>query len=361
MSVPEPEHATDAHGRDHRPHEHGHSHGHSHGQGFWGGLRHALTPHAHDASEAIQTAEESTRDGIRTAWIGLAGMTATALAQIVIVAVSGSVALLADTIHNIGHAATTIPLIFAFWLGRRPPSKRYPFGYRRAEDLVGLFISLVIAGSVVLIVWESVDALLHPRPLTNLGWVFAAGVVGFVGNEAVAVYRIRTGRRIGSAALIAEGQHARADGYTSLAVVAGAVGVALGLHRADAIAGLLIAVAITGILVNSLVLVVRRLMDGIEPQTVDALRAAALRAPGVHDVGAVRARWLGHRMEADVTISVDPSLDVRLAHDIADEVEARMRRAGRHLDRVCVHVHPAATPQAQPRAGSQAGSSGIGP
>ncbi|WP_068324000.1 cation diffusion facilitator family transporter [Janibacter terrae] len=329
-------------GHDKHPHHHDHGHGdHSHDDGLWARVKHAVVPHAHDANDAIQSAEESAREGIRTAWIGLAGMMATAVAQIIIVWLSGSIALLADTIHNIGHAATTIPLILAFKLGRRPPTSRYPFGYRRAEDLVGLLISAVIAASIVLIVWESVDALMNPREMTHLGWVLAAGIVGFIGNETVAVYRIRSGRRIGSAALIAEGQHARADGWTSLAVVAGAVGVLLGFERADAIAGLLIAVAITGVLISSLRVIVRRLMDGIEPTIIEEIRSAAAAIPGVRDVEQVRARWTGHRMEADAVIHVDPHLDVIQAHQIADEVEHAMRSTCHNLDNVSVHIHPA--------------------
>ena len=338
------------HGHDHGDHghdhgDHGHDHGdhgdHDHGSGLWAKVKHTLIPHAHDANDAIQTAEDSAKDGIRTAWIGLAGMMATAIAQVVIVAISGSIALLADTIHNLGHAATTIPLIIAFKLGRRAPTAKYPYGYRRAEDLVGLFISLVIIATIVLIVWESIDALINPRPLSNLGWVFAAGVIGFLGNEAVAVYRIRTGRRIGSAALIAEGQHARADGYTSIAVVVGVVGVWLGFQRADAIAGLLIALAITGILINSLVIIVRRLMDGIEPEVLDRMRAVAASVPGVKVVQEVRARWSGHRMEGDAQIGVDSGLSLSEAHDVAEQVQHEIFHALRNLDRVTVHVHPA--------------------
>ncbi|WP_252975708.1 cation diffusion facilitator family transporter [Janibacter melonis] len=333
MSVGHDHGHDDAHGHDHAEHDHEHS------GSWWGRVRHAVTPHSHDVNDAIQTAEESSREGIRTAWIGLAGMMATAVAQVVIVWLSGSIALLADTIHNIGHAATTIPLILAFRLGRRAPTARYPFGFRRAEDLVGLLISGVIAASIALIVWESIDALLNPREMTHLGWVLAAGIVGFAGNEAVAVYRIRTGRKIGSAALIAEGQHARADGYTSLAVVVGAIGVLLGFERADAIAGLLIAVAITGVLVNSLRIIVRRLMDGIEPGTLEALRHAAADSPGVREVTEVRARWTGHRMEADATVVVDADLDVGAAHRIAERVEDDMRAVRHNLDHVSVHVH----------------------
>ncbi|MCH1865449.1 cation diffusion facilitator family transporter [Nocardioides sp. CFH 31398] len=322
-------------------HGHGHGHGHSPGRsGWWARLRHAVVPHAHDHHDAIRTAEESSRLGIRAAWIGLAGMTATALAQVLIVAVSGSVALLADTIHNVGHAATTIPLILAFRLGMRRPDERYSYGYRRAEDLVGLFIGLVVLVSAAWVLWESVSALLDPRPLANLGWVLAAGLVGAAGNEAVAVQRIRAGRRIGSAALVAEGQHARADGLTSLAVVGGVLGVYAGFPRADAVVGLVIGVSIVGILVASMRPVVRRLMDGVEPGVLAAMRATALAEEEVRGVDRVRARWAGHRLEGDATIRVDGGLSVTAAHAVAERVEHALLHVVDHLDAVVVHVHP---------------------
>ncbi|WP_293786358.1 cation diffusion facilitator family transporter, partial [uncultured Aeromicrobium sp.] len=196
-------------------------------------------------------------------------MGATAVLQTAIVVASGSLALLSDTIHNVGHLLTTIPLLVAFRLGRRPPSARYPFGYRRAEDLMGVLIALVVAASAAWIVWEAVQGIVDPRTPLHLGWVFAAGVVGAVGNEIVAVYRIRVGRRIGSAALVAEGNHARADGLTSVAVVLGVLGVWLGLPEADAVVGLLIATAILIILGGTVRSIVRRLMDGVDDGTVD--------------------------------------------------------------------------------------------
>lgn len=317
------------HEHDHRDdrHEHGQHQDHDHGHGWRGRLRHALVPHSHDAADVIRNADESSRLGIRAAWIGLAGMSATAALQMAIVAASGSVALLADTIHNLGHAVTTIPLVVAFRLGRRPPSARWPYGLRRAEDLAGLLVGLVVAVSVVLIFAEAVDALLHPRPVTDLGWVLAAGLVGFAGNEAVAVHRIRTGRRIGSAALIAEGQHARADGLTSIAVVIGVVGVWAGFDRADAIIGFLIGLTVLGILVSSMRTVVRRLLDGVDDVTLERLTDAARGVPGVLEVGRVRARWSGHRLEADAVIGVEPALDVASAARLADEVERALQDA----------------------------------
>ena len=324
---------------------HGHGHGHGHRSSaprWWTRVRHVVAPHSHDANEAIQSAEEASDHGIRAAWIGLAGMMATAIAQVAIVAVSGSMALLADTVHNLGHAATTIPLIIAFRWGRRPATRRYSYGYRRAEDLVGLLIGLVVALTAAIIIWESVDALLHPRAISNLGWVLAAGVVGFLGNEVVAVYRIRAGRRIGSAALIAEGQHARADGLTSIAVVVGVVGVWLGFPRADAIVGLLIGVAIVWILVSSMQTVGKRLMDGVDADVVELLTAAAMVVDGVEGVDRVRARWSGHRIEGDASIRVSSDLDVVEAHRIADEVEHAMLHAVPHVEAIVVHVHPVA-------------------
>ncbi len=315
---------------------------HSHGAGLLAKVKHALMPHAHDHSEKIQSADESSKEGIRTAWIGLAGMMFTAVAQIFIVALSGSIALLADTIHNAGHAATTIPLILAFRLGRRQPNKRFSYGYRRAEDLVGLFIGLIIAASVVVIFYEAIDALINPRDITNLVWVFIAGVVGFIGNEIVAVYRIRTGRRINSAALIAEGQHARTDGLSSIGVVIGVVGVWLGFEQADAIMGFLIGLLVLGILIASMRPVVLRMLDGVEDGVIERLTTAAASIPGVKAVDQVRARWAGHRMECDVSVQIAPDLSVLEAHTVAEEVQHALLHATPNMDGAVVHLHPAA-------------------
>lgn len=307
---------------------------------MWAKVKHVVVPHSHDANEAIQSAEESSGQGVRAAWIGLAGMMTTAILQMAIVAISGSIALLADTVHNLGHAVTTIPLVIAFRLGRKAATSRYPYGYRRAEDLAGVLIALVIAASVVLIMWESVDALINPHPLANLGWVLAAGIVGFAGNEIVAVYRIRTGRRIGSAALIAEGQHARADGLTSIAVVVGVIGVWLGFERADAIIGLVIGVVVFGILVSTMRTVFRRLMDGVEPGIVDKMTTTASAVDGVLAVDRVRVRWSGHRLEADADVAVPGGLSVMDGHVVAERVEHELLHATPHLESVVVHLHP---------------------
>ncbi len=342
--------ARPAHRHDHA---HAHSHGDDHGEGHahhggWARLKHALVPHSHDHTEAIRSAEQASSIGIRAAWISLAGMGTTALLQIVIVWLSGSVALLADTVHNLGHLATTIPLIIAFRLGRRRPTRSYSYGFRRAEDLVGLLIGAVIAVSAVLIVWESLRALSTRQDMTHLGWVLAAALVGATGNEVVARYRIRAGRRIGSAALIAEGQHARTDALTSLAVVLGVVGAWLGLPWVDPVVGLVIAAVITAVLVGSMRTVVRRLMDGVDAGTLDLIEHEAAAVPGVASAGRARARWSGHRLEAEVGIAVDGTLSVRAGHDLARTVAEHLRHHVPHLQQATVHVAPARTDSTAP-------------
>ncbi|HEX5533357.1 MAG TPA: cation diffusion facilitator family transporter [Actinomycetales bacterium] len=324
-----------------RDHDHSHDHEHERGHGVLSRVRHALTPHAHDHTEAIQSAAEASSVGIRAAWFSMAGMAATAVLQLAIVVLSGSVALLADTVHNLGHLATTIPLIIAFRLGRRPPTSRYSYGYRRAEDLVGLGIGLMIALSAALIIWESVRALANPRPLTHLGWVLAAALVGAAGNEAVATYRIRAGRRIGSAALVAEGQHARTDALTSLAVIVGVGGAWAGVPQLDAIVGLVIAAVIIAVLITSMRTVFRRLMDGVDHGTLERIELSAAGVEGVITVDRARARWSGHRLVADLDISVDPALTVEAGHAIAHEVDRTLTRTVPHLDHATVHVNPA--------------------
>ncbi|MDN6329337.1 MAG: cation diffusion facilitator family transporter [Brachybacterium sp.] len=330
----------------HHHHDHDHDHDHDHGSSPWARLRHALTPHSHDHGEAIRTAEESSAIGIRAAWVSLAGMGATALLQILIVALSGSVALLADTLHNLGHLATPSPLLIAIPVARRAPTPRFRHGFRRAEDLVGLLIGAVIALSAALIVWESVRALTTARDMTHLGWVLTAALVGAAGNEVVARYRIRAGRRIGSAALIAEGQHARADALTSLAVIIGVLGAWLGLPWIDPVIGLGIAVMVVLVLISSMRTVIHRLMDGVEAGTLDTLEHAAAGAPGVHAVRDARARWIGHRLEAEIVAEVDPALDVARSAQLALAIEERLRRALPHLERAAVRITASPQPAA---------------
>ncbi|WP_411699125.1 cation diffusion facilitator family transporter [Conyzicola sp.] len=292
------------HGHDHGPHDHG-PHEHSHPGGVTGFFYGLFVPHSHDAADSIDDALEASREGVRALKISLFVLLGTTVLQLLVVLISGSVALLADTIHNFSDALTAVPLWIAFVLGRRAASRRYTYGLGRAEDLAGLFIVVVVALSAVIAAWQSIARLFDPQPLDNLWWVVAAGVIGFAGNEAVAVYRIRVGQRIGSAALVADGVHARTDGFTSLAVVAGAVGAMLGFPIADPIVGILISAAIIVLLWGTVRSIGRRLMDGIEPELVDRAGAVLLAVPGIVSVDRLQLRWVGHRLQGTATVTME--------------------------------------------------------
>jgi cation diffusion facilitator family transporter len=297
-------------------------------------------PHDHEHFGPGDAATMATRDGSRATWISLAILAATAAVQLAIVAVSGSVALLADSIHNATDALTAIPLLIAFRLARRQPTRRYPYGYHRAEDVAGLAIVALIAISALVAVLEAIDRLVHPQPVDVAGWVLAAGVFGLVGNELVAQYRIRVGRRIGSAALVADGLHARTDGLTSLGVVIATLGVLAGFQRADAIVALAITIPIGFTLVSAARAVLHRALDGTDESTLALIEAVAGAVDGVAHVEDARARWGGHRLMADLTVVVDGSLTVDAGHRIAEDARAALLHEVPRLADVTVHVDP---------------------
>lgn len=327
-------------------HSHGkaqeHSHEHSHssikGNRLITVITHFFKPHSHDAADSIDDALEGSREGIRTLKISFIILGLTALLQVIVVLISGSVALLADTIHNFADATTAIPLWIAFSLSKRAATKRYTYGFGKAEDIAGVFIIFMIALSVVLAGYESIQRLLHPQLITNITWVIIAAIIGFIGNEWVAQYRIRTGKRIGSAALIADGYHARTDGFTSLAVLFGAIGVMLGFPQADPIVGLLITVAILFVLKDAGIQVWHRLMDAVEPELVERAEHAASHVEGVKKVTSIQMRWIGHNLFAEAEIVIDSSLSFKSAHRIAQKVEEVMLQALPKLKKVTIHV-----------------------
>ena len=327
-------------------HEH-HDHDHEHPVGLWGRARHAMSDlvggHSHDAADQIDDALEANRAGRRALLISLAGLGVTALVQGVVVVLSGSVALLGDTFHNVADALTAVPLLIAFALARRPASKRYTYGYGRAEDLAGLFVIVMITLSAGFAAYEAIRRLLDPHDVTHLWAVAAAAVVGFLGNELVARYRIRVGRQIGSAALVADGLHARTDGFTSLAVLLGAGGAALGWWWADPLVGLLITVAILGVLRSAVAQVGARLMDAVDPETVDRAEAAIRSVDGVRAVADLRIRWIGHSLRAEADVTVDPQLTVVEGHDLAHHVEQHLIAYVGRLSAATIHVSPHAT------------------
>ena len=282
----------------------------------------------------------TTQKGIRAIQWSFLGLLATAVMQLVIAILSGSMALLSDTIHNFGDAGTSVPLWIAFRLARWEPTKRFTYGFGRIEDLAGVFIVLTITLSAIVAGWESIHRLLHPLPVRHLGAVMAASLIGFFGNEAVAGYRIRVGREIGSAALVADGHHARVDGFTSLAVFAGALGVWAGFPKADPLAGLLIAAAILRIAWQTGKVVFGRLLDGVEPEMVDEIRSSVSRSEGVLEVTEVRVRWLGHRLHTEVNIAVPAELSVEKGHHIATQVRHDLLHHLPFLSNATIHIDP---------------------
>lgn len=334
-------HSDDHDHSDHGGHHHGHDHAHRGGLIGW--LQHTLA-HSHDIHEKVDDVMETHERGIWALKISLVGLGLTAIFQVVIVLLSGSTALLADTIHNFGDAATSLPLWVAFALMRRGRTRGFTYGFGRVEDLAGVLIVLLIVFSACVAGYESIMKIIDPQPVTHLWWVVAAAVIGFLGNEAVAVFRIRVGRQIGSAALIADGQHSRVDGITSLAVLFGALGVALGVPILDPILGLLITVTILFIVKDAAIAVFRRLLDGIEPEILAQIEHAPLHVSGVQEVHEVRARWLGHKVHADLHITVASHLPVAEAHQIVERVHDALAAHVPAFGGATIHVCPQAQP-----------------
>ncbi len=325
-------------------HSHAHGHDHYHSDGLRGAINEIFAPHSHDSADSVDGALESSAAGIRVVKVSLLVLGVTAIAQIAIVVISGSIALAADTIHNFSDALTAVPLWIAFALSTKAATRRYTYGFGRIEDLAGLFVVAMITMSAIIAGYEAIERLVHPQPIANLGWVALAGLAGFIGNEWVALYRIRVGRRIGSAALVADGLHARTDGFTSLAVLIGAGGVALGFPLADPLVGLIITVAILAVLCTAVRDVFRRLIDGVDPHLVDTAEAVLASHEGVRSVHSVRLRWIGHRLHADAELDVDPTLSLAAAHRIAHDSEHDLTHALPKLASAMIHAYPAHDP-----------------
>lgn len=335
----------------HHPFAHGHDdgakhrHAHREPQGrlasWWSHTRHRVSPHRHDTADQLDNALETSKRGVRTLVWSFVVLALTAIAQLAVVLMTGSVALLGDTIHNSADALTALPIGIAFILGRRAATRRYTYGFGRAEDLAGVLVILIIAGSAALAAYEAIRRLIEPRPVSHLWIVAVAGLIGFAGNEIVARWRITVGHQIGSAALVADGLHARTDGFTSLAVVLGATGVALGFPEADPIIGLVITVAILFVLRDAAKEVFGRLMDAVAPERVALVEDTATRVPGVLSAGCVHMRWIGHSMRAELAVTVENALTIGQAHRIAHEVEHQLLHAIPRLAAAVVHTEPA--------------------
>jgi len=319
---------------------HGHGHGHAHRGGLLGKVKKIFVPHSHDSAEKIDSALEASREGMRCLKISFGGLILTALIQTVIVIYTNSVALLGDTLHNYADALTAIPLAIAFIVGRRIATRSYTYGFGRAEDLAGIIVVVLIAASSAYAGYEAITRFVHPSDVRHVGVLVVAGLVGFLGNEIVAQYRIRTGHRIGSAALVADGLHARTDGFTSLAVVLSAVGAWFGFPLADPIIGLLITIAILFVLRDAAREVYRRLMDAVDPVLVDQTEQIIRATPGVIDVSDIQLRWLGHSLRAEARITIDSTTSLVDAHHLSHQVEHELIHSVRRLTSATIHTEP---------------------
>lgn len=338
-------HEHSGHEHDHSGHEHDHKHGDREHPSRWRDrLAHSLSEffggHSHDAADQVDEALEADSAGRRALLISLVALLVTATAQAFVVALSGSVALLGDTLHNFADALTAIPLLIAFRLARRAPNSRFTYGYGRAEDLAGLFVVAMITLSSLLAGYTAIRRLIEPQSVDHLWAVVGAALLGFIGNELVARYRITVGRRIGSAALVADGLHARTDGFTSLAVLVGAGGIALGWDWADPVVGILITLAILGVLRSAVGQVGARLLDAVDPGLVEQARGAVSTVDGVRDVRDLRIRWIGHTLRAEVDLTVDPDLTLVAGHELAHHAEEHLLETVRRLSAATVHVSP---------------------
>lgn len=342
-----------SHQHEHSHHDdHGHHHDHGdrhdhvhHAHGLMGQAAHFVSDifgwHSHDSVDGVDSALEADSRGRRALWISLIALAVTSALQAGIFVMTSSVALLGDTLHNVADALTAVPLLIAFWLLRKPANDRYTYGYGRAEDLAGLFVVLTVMTSAVIAAYTAIDRLIHPSHVTHLGVLAAGGAIGFLGNELVARYRIKVGREIGSAALVADGLHARTDGFASLAVVLSAAGLALGWRWADPVVGIVIAIAIIGVLRSVVQQVGARLLDAVDPSMIASARVALLSVDGVHAVDSIRMRWVGHNLYAEADVIVPSGLTLVEGHDLAHHAEDHLLEALPRLKATTVHVSPA--------------------
>jgi cation diffusion facilitator family transporter len=304
---------------DHDDHGHG-GHGHEHGK--------------------VDADLYGNRAGLRAVQISTVGMLLVAIIQFAIAGIGGSAGLFADALHNFGDVLTTIALWIAFVLSSRAANQRYTYGYFRAEDLAGVFIVLVIIASAVAGAVASIQKLTSGSVPTQLFLSMAAALVGVAGNELLAQYKISVGKRINSVPLIADGQHSRIDGLTSLAAFVGLVGVRLGFPLADPIAGIVITVVILTVVYSTTRSVLQRLLDAVDDRLVPSIITGASSIAGVEGVTDVRARWVGHTLHIAMNIEVDPDLTLLRAHSIAEEVRHKLFHEIHGVSEVIIHTDP---------------------
>ena len=321
------DHNHDDHNHDHDDHDHEQPGDHGHGG----------RGHEHGRVDADLYGD---RAGLRAVQIATAGMLLVSLIQLTIAIIGGSAGLFADALHNMGDVLTTVALWIAFVVSRRAANRRYTYGYYRTEDLAGIFIVLVIIASAVAGAIESILKLSSGNVPTQLYLSMAAAAIGCIGNEILAQYKISVGKRINSVPLVADGQHSRIDGLTSLAALVGLIGVRLGWPLADPIAGLLITVVILSVVYTTARSVLQRLLDAVDPHMVPSIVETASAVEGVAAANSVRARWVGHTLHIAMNIEVDPQLTLLKAHEIAEQVRHRLFHEIKGVSEVSIHTDP---------------------
>jgi cation diffusion facilitator family transporter len=259
------------------------------------------------------------RDADRAVGVSAIGLAVTGIVELLLAVLTGSVGLLGDAIHNLSDVSTSAVVFLGFRLSRRGPTEQYPYGLDRAEDLAGVGIAIVIWASAVFAGYASIRKLVGHGPTGHLALGIAGAVLGIVGNQVVARYKLVVGRRISSATLVADARHSWLDALSSAGALAGLVAVALGFRLGDPIAGLAVTVFICHVGYEVSKDVVHRLADGVDPAVITAAEAAAGSVDGVIHAHA-RARWTGRTLRVEVEGWVDPALTVSGADALGQQV-----------------------------------------
>jgi cation diffusion facilitator family transporter len=271
------------------------------------------------------------RQANRAIGVSAAGLAVTGLAELLLALLTGSVGLLGDAIHNLSDVSTSAVVFLGFRLSRRPPTEKYPYGLERAEDLAGVGIAVVIWASAAFAGYESVRKLIEHGHTSNVGLGIAGAVLGIIGNQVVARYKMRVGRQINSATLIADARHSWLDALSSAGALVGLIAVALGQPWGDPVAGIAVTLFICHVGYEVTADVLRRLADGVDPDVITAAEAAAGSIPGVIHAHA-RARWTGRTLCVEIEGWVDPDMTARdadtLGRLVADEVSRQLPDAG---------------------------------
>jgi cation diffusion facilitator family transporter len=283
-------------------------------------------PLAHTRDDASER-----RQANRAVAVSAIGLGVTGLAELLIAVLTGSVGLLGDAIHNLSDVSTSAVVFLGFRLSRRPPTERYPYGLERAEDLAGVGIALVIWASAAFAGWQSIRKLIEHGHTTHVAAGIAAAALGIIGNQLVARYKLRVGKRINSATLIADARHSWLDALSSAGALAGLIAVAAGQTWGDPVAGLAVTAFICHVGYEVTKDVVHRLADGVDPEVISTAEAAAGSVPGVIHAHA-RARWSGRTLRVEVEGWVDPELSTRdadaLGRLVAGQISRQLPQAG---------------------------------